>query len=85
MAYYLRASELHMPAVFQQTMEIEMKTSIAALALLSLAAGPVFAAGAYGYQSGYAPQTGYYGTNGYRLRGPGEVNIPNPSGGIPGN
>ena len=36
-----------------------MKTIIAAFALLSLAAGPVFAAGAYVPQS--APQTGYYG------------------------
>jgi hypothetical protein len=62
-----------------------MKTLIAGLTLLSLAASPVFAAGAYG-PSGYVPQTGYYGFNGYnRPRTPGEVNIPNPSGGIPGN
>jgi hypothetical protein len=61
-----------------------MKTLIAALTLLSLVAGPVFAAGAYGPQSGYAP--GNNDINGYnRLRAPGEVNIPNPSGGIPGN
>ncbi|MBO0757744.1 MAG: hypothetical protein J2P54_18010 [Bradyrhizobiaceae bacterium] len=56
-----------------------MRTLIAALALLSLAAGPVFA------QSYIPPQRGYYGH--YQPRppaAPGEVNIPNPSGGIPG-
>jgi hypothetical protein len=40
-----------------------MKTTIAALALLSLAAGPVFAASSYVPQSAYFPQSGYYGVN----------------------
>lgn len=57
-----------------------MKTLIAALALLTLVAGPVFAAGAYVSRSAHVPQFGYYGMS----TAPGEVNIPNPSGGIPG-
>jgi hypothetical protein len=40
-----------------------MKTTIVALALLSLASGPVFAASAYIPLSGYVPQSGYYGFN----------------------
>jgi hypothetical protein len=70
-----------------------MKTIIAAFTLLSLAAGPTFAASShtrhlqegrdfYVPQSAYGPQSGY---NRLRLpSAPGEVNIPNPSGGIPG-
>jgi hypothetical protein len=54
-----------------------MKTLIAALVLLSLAAGPVFAAG---FRSFGTTQPGYYGMP----TAPGEVNIPNPSGIIPG-
>jgi hypothetical protein len=42
-------------------METKMKVIITALALLSLAAGPVFAAGAYVPQSAYVP--GYLGVN----------------------
>jgi hypothetical protein len=76
-----------------------MKTIVAALTLLSLAMGSTFAASShtrhlqegrdfYVPQSAYGPRSGYYGINGYsRLRlptAPGEVNIPNPSGGIPG-
>jgi hypothetical protein len=57
-----------------------MKTLIAALALFSLAAGPAFAAGAYVPRSAHVPQFGYYGMP----TAPGEVNIPNPSGSIPG-
>jgi hypothetical protein len=55
-----------------------MKTMIAALALLTLAAGPVFA-------QRFVPQPGYYGHYRVLPSDPGEVNIPNPSGGIPGN
>ena len=40
---------------FWQPMEIEMRTIIAALTLLTLAAGPVFA------QTYIPPQRGYYG------------------------
>ena len=58
-----------------------MKTLIAALALLSLAGSPVFAAGAYVPRSAHVPQFGYYGMP----TAPGQVNIPNPSGGIPGS
>jgi hypothetical protein len=54
-----------------------MKILIAALALLSLAAGPVFAAGSPSFGT---TQAGYYGNP----TAPGEVNIPNPSGIIPG-
>lgn len=56
-----------------------MKTLITVLALLSLGAGSVFAAGSRSFgtaQSGY-----HYGMP----TAPGEINIPNPSGGIPGN
>jgi hypothetical protein len=72
-----------MQLAFRLTMESNMKTLVAALTLLSLA-GPAFAAGAYGPRFGYVP--GYYGMNEFnRPQAPGEVNIPNPSGGIPGN
>jgi hypothetical protein len=54
-----------------------MKTMIAALVLLSLAAGPAFAAGSPGFG---ITERGFYGMP----TAPGEVNIPNPSGGIPG-
>jgi hypothetical protein len=55
-----------------------MKTLVAALALLSLAAEPAFAAGSPSFG---AAQFGYH----YGMpTAPGEVNIPNPSGGIPG-
>jgi hypothetical protein len=48
-----------------------MKTMIAALALLSLAAGPVFVAGAYVPQS--APQAGYFSSNSPALTGGGSL------------
>jgi hypothetical protein len=66
-----------------------MKTMIAALALVLLAASPTFAAHRhlqqgrdfYVPQSTYDPQVGYH----YGMpTAPGEVNIPNPSGMIPG-
>jgi hypothetical protein len=38
-----------------------MKTTIAVLALLLLAPGPVFAQGYYLTQPGYGPPFGYYG------------------------
>jgi hypothetical protein len=65
-----RASKLHIEAAISgQTMETKMKAIIAALALLSLAAGPVFAAGAY------VPQAGYYGfsSNSPALTGGGSI------------
>jgi hypothetical protein len=42
-----------------------MKTIIAALALILLAAGPTFAARAYVPQSGYVPQAGYDAGTGF--------------------
>jgi len=54
-----------------------MKTLIAALALLTLAGGPVFAAGSPSFG---ITERGFYGAP----TAPAEVNIPNPSGGIPG-
>jgi hypothetical protein len=42
-----------------------MKTIIAALALILLAAGPTFAARAYVPQSGYVPQGGFDGGANY--------------------
>jgi hypothetical protein len=55
-----------------------MKTLVAALGLLALAAGPAIA-------QSYVPQGGYYGHYRVLPTDPGEINIPNPSGGIPGN
>jgi hypothetical protein len=49
-------------------MEIEMKTTIAALAFILLAASPTFAHGRHvheGRNSAYVPQSGFYGTTLY--------------------
>jgi len=58
-----------------------MKTLIAALALLTLAASPVFAA-RYVPQSAYDPNSPAFSDmiGGHHL----DLNPPNPSGGIPG-
>jgi hypothetical protein len=63
-----------MDPISGQTMETKMKAIIAALALLSLAAGPVFAAGAYVPQPGYVPQAGYgFSSNSPALTGGGSI------------
>jgi hypothetical protein len=51
------------PTISDERRKSKMKTMAAALAQLTLAAGPVFAAGPYVPLFPYVPQPGYYGIN----------------------